>query len=184
MNVPLKRGMLIRHQNHIYEVTDYQERRTGKQRPTVHVALRDVRDGHPVDRTLDQLEPIEEVAHGVRQMQYLYSKGDGHVFMDSESFEESALTAVQLHGYQSFLKAGEEYRVAFVDGAPLALDMPDVVRLQVSQTAAPLHGGGGASNVLKEATLENELVVNVPLFIKVGDTIRVDTRSRTYVGKE
>ncbi|HPM22709.1 MAG TPA: elongation factor P [Phycisphaerae bacterium] len=184
MNIPLKRGMLIRHQNHVYSVTDFQERHTGKQRPTVHVSLRDVRDGHPVDRTLADLEPIEEVSHAMRAMQYLYAKGGAYVFMDSATFEEHALSGVQLHGCEPFLKEGEEYRVMFVDDRPLALEMPEIIRLAVAETAAPSHSVGNAGSVLKEATLENHLVVRVPLFIKMGDTIRVDTRTRTYVGKE
>jgi elongation factor P len=184
MNIPLKRGMLIRHQNHIYAVTDFQERHTGKQRPTVHVSLRDVRDGHPVDRTLGDLEPIQEVQHALRPMQYLYARGGERIFMDSETFEETALTAPQLHGHEPFLKEGEEYRVMYVDGQPLALELPEIVRLKVTQTAPPAHGVGGASSVLKEATLENGLDVHVPLFIKMGDMIRVDTRTKTYVGKE
>jgi elongation factor P len=184
MQIPLKRGMLIRHQNHVYTVTDFQERRTGKQRPTVHVALRDVRDGHAVDRTLAELEPIEEVPHAWRSAQYLYPAGAQRVFMDEETFEQYELGPGHLHHSEPFLREGETYRVQFVDNNPLALEMPDVVRLGVAETAAPAHSVGGASNVLKEATLENNLLVNVPLFIKIGDTIRVDTRHRTYVGKE
>ncbi len=184
MNIPLKRGMLIRHQNHIYAVVDFQERHTGKMRPTVHVALRDVRDGRPVDRSLDQIEPIEEVPHAVRPMQYLYARGDTRVFMDSETFEEFELTPEQLQGAEAFLKEGEEYRVLFVDNRPLSLDLPEVVPLRVAETAAPAHSVGNTASVLKEATLENGLIVRVPLFIKMGDTVRVDTRARTYVGKE
>lgn len=184
MQIPLKRGMLIRHQGQIYTVVDFQERRTGKQRPTVHVALRDVRDGRPVDRTLDQLEPIEEVPHAYRNMQYLYPKNGGRVFMDSETFEEFELTPAQLHGGEAFLKEGEQYRVMFADNRPLALELPEVVRLQVTDTAAPAHSVGVASSVMKEATLENGLVVRVPLFIKIGDILRIDTRTKTYVGKE
>lgn len=184
MNIPLKRGMLIRHQNHLYTVTDFQERRTGKQRPTVHVSLRDVRDGHPVDRSLTELEPIEEVPSAYRQVQYLYPKGDNRAFMDSETFDEIELQPSQLHGCEPFLKEGDEYRVRFVDGRPLALDLPEIILLGVAQTAAPSHQVGGASNVLKEATLENDLEVRVPLFIKIGDKIRVKTENREYQGKE
>lgn len=184
MQIPLKRGMLIRHQDHVYTVAEFQERHTGKQKPKVHVMLRDVRDGHPVDRTLDQLEPIEEVPHALRELQYLYAKADAHVFMDSETFDEIELSGSQLHGCEPFLREGQTYRVMFVDGNPLSLAMPEVVTLGVSETAAPSHSVGGASNVLKEATLENELVVNVPLFIKMGDQIRVDTRTCTYAGKD
>jgi len=184
MQIPLKRGMLIRHQNHVYSVEEFQERRTGKQRPTVHVSLRDVRDGHPVDRTLAELEPVDEVPHEMRAMQYLYARGDERLFMDSETFDEHELTPEQLHGREPFLKEGEQYRVSIVDGRPLALEMPEVIKLAVAETAAPAHSVGNTSSVLKEARLENDLDVRVPLFIKIGDTIRVDTRTRTYVGKE
>jgi elongation factor P len=71
-----------------------------------------------------------------------------------------------------------------VDNQPLALDLPEVIRLKVAETAAPAHAVGASNSVLKEATLENKLVVRVPLFIKMGDMIRVDTRTKTYVGKE
>lgn len=184
MNIPLKRGMLIRHQNHLYTVADFQERHSGKQKPTVHVSLRDLRDGRQVDRTLDELVPVSEVPHALRPMQYLYPRGGERIFMDSETFDECALSPAQLHGCEPFLKEGEAYRVMFADNQPLALEMPEIVKLEVKTTAAPSHSVGNAASVLKEATLENELVVRVPLFIKIGDTIRVDTRSRSYVGKE
>jgi elongation factor P len=184
MNIPLKRGKVIRHEGRLYIVADFQERHTGKQRPTVHVALRDVRDGRPVDRTLDDLEPIQEVEHGYRTMQYLYAGGERRIFMDSETFEECELSSVHLHGCEPFLVEGGEYRVMFVDGQPLSLEMPDIVTLRVTMTAAPGHSAGAASNVTKEATLENGLEVRVPLFIKTGDLIRVDTRTKTYTGKE
>lgn len=184
MQIPLKRGMLIRHQNHVYSVAEFQERRTGKQRPTVHVLLRDIRDGHQLDRTLDQLEPIQEVPQAMRPMQYLYDRGDARVFMDAETFDEIGLAAAQLHGCEPFLKEGETYRVRCVDSEPISLDLPEMINLTVAETAAPSHSVGGTSSVLKEATLDNDLVINVPLFIKIGDKIRVDTRTRTYVGKE
>jgi len=184
MNVPIKRGMLIRHQNHLYVVADFQERHSGKQKPTVHVTLRDVRDGRQVERALEQLEPIQEVAHAYRNAQYLYARGAARVFMDAETYEEFELGAVQLHGSEPFLKEGETYRVMFVEGQPLSLDLPEIVKLQVSETAAPGHSVGASASVMKEATLENGLTVRVPLFIKIGDTIRVDTRTKTYVGKE
>ncbi len=142
MHVPLKRGMLIRHQGHLYVVADFQERRTGKQRATVHVALRDTRDGHQVDRTLDQLEPIEEVPSARHDLQYLYPAGDTWVFMNTESFEQYELTDAQFHGCQPFLKEGEAYRALFAGEQPLALEMPDVVPLQVASTAPPTHSVG------------------------------------------
>lgn len=183
-NIPLKRGMLIRHQNHVYEVADFQEHHAGKQRPTVHVALRDIRDGHPVDRSLDDLLPVAEVERAWRTLQYLYPKGAHRVFMDSETFEENDLSGPQLGGHEPFLVEGQEYRVMFVEGSPTFLEMPDIIPLKVTLTAAPEHSVGAAANVTKEAALENGLTVRVPLFIKTGDLIRVDTRTKAYAGKE
>ena len=184
MQVPLKRGMLIRHQGHTYAVAEFQERRTGKQRATVHVMLRDTRDGHQLDRTLDQIEPIEEVPSAHRDLQYLYTAGEMRVFMDAESFEQYELTDSQLHGCQPFLKEGESYRALFADQQPLTLEMPDIVSLQVTSTAPPAHSVGSQSSVMKEAMLENGLEIRVPLFIKNGDVVRVDRRDKSYTGKE
>lgn len=184
MSLSLKRGTLIRYQSHLFVITEVKEHHSGKQRPTIHVSLREARDGHLVERTLDQLGMIEEVAHAYRPMQYLYTQGKQRVFMDAESFEEYELSPAELAGCEPFLKEGETYRVMCADGRPLMLDMPEIIRLKVTQTAPPAHSVGMASNIQKEATLENELVVNVPLFIKNGDMIRVDTRTKTYVGKE
>ncbi len=184
MNIPLKRGMVIRHQDRLYTVVDFNERHTGKQKPTVHVALRDLVDGHPVDRTLDDLTPVVEVERSHRPMQFLYARGDRRVFMDSETFEEIELHAAQLHGSEPFLAEGESYRVLCVEGRPLMIELPDVVTLKVAFTAPPSHSVGAAANISKEARLENGLEIRVPLFIKTGDAIRVDTRTRAYGGKE
>lgn len=184
MHIPLQRGMFLRHQGHIYQVVDFNERHTGKQKPTVHVALRDARDGHPVDRTLDQIEPIVTVEHANRQMQYLYAKGDKYVFMDSETFEEQGLTKAHLGGREAFLSDGAEYRVTHLEGRPISVQVDDIVTLNVANTAPPTHSVDAASNVTKEATLDNGLEVRVPLFIKVGDAIKIDTRTNAYAGKD
>lgn len=184
MNVPIKKGMLIRHQGHLFTIADYHERHSGKMKPTVHVLLRDLRDGRSIDRSLDEILPIEEVSHAYRQFQYLYAKGAARVFMDSESFEEVTLEARHLGGAETFLREGDSYRVMFADGNPIALEIPEIVPLKVVMTAPPSHAGSPGGNVYKEATVENGLEVKVPLFIKTGDEIRVDTRTHTYAGKE
>lgn len=183
-NIPLQRGMWLRHEGHVYEVVDFNERHTGKQKPTVHVALRDIRDGHPVDRSLDDLMPIEEVEHGYCMMQYIYDKGDALVFMDSETYEEHELSRSQLGGRDVFIKEGDTYRVVTLEGRPISVQVDGVVALAVTMTAPPGHSVGAASNITKEATLENGLEIRVPLFIKTGDVIKVDTRTKTYAGKD
>lgn len=183
-NYPIRRGMLLRHENHIYEITEFHERHAGKQRPTIHVALRDVRDGHPVDRTLDDLLPVDEVQHAYRRMQYLYLSGWNCVFMDYETFEEYELTELHLCARTDFLTDGAEYRVMFIDDLPASVEVPNIVPLKVQLTAPPQQAVGTASSITREAVLENGLEVRVPLFIKSGDVIKIDTRSRTYAGKD
>jgi elongation factor P len=184
MNIPVKRGMLLRHHGRFYYVDDIKEHHSGKQKPTFHIALIDAMDSRHIERTIDELMPIEEAASRMRSVQYLYAKGSHHVFMDAETYEEMELGGPQLHGCEPFLREGEPYRVLYADDQPLSLEMPEVVILKVTNTAAPSHGAGGATNITKEAVLEHGLEVRVPLFIKTGDTIRLDTRTRTYVGKE
>lgn len=190
MNIPLRRGMALRHKNHVFVVEDFHERHTGKQKPTVHVQMRDLVDGRHVDRTLDDLLPISEVEHNFRQLQYLYHRpgkgadGDTYVFMDDSTLDEIELGTAHLGGIEPFLSEGQEFRVMFVEGRPVRLELPEHVHLHVSETAAPEHAVGNAGNVMKEARLENALMVKVPLFITTGDLIRVDTRTRDYAGKE
>ena len=183
-NSPLRRGMYLQHEGHLYEVTEFQERHTGKQKPTVHVHLRDVRDGRPVDRNLDQLEPLQPVDHGYKWMQYLYHADPWYIFADVETRDEQELPAASVAGMANFLVEGRDYRVTFVEDRPMRVEIEDIVPLVVADTAAPVHGAGQAANILKEARLENGLAIRVPLFIKTGDTIRVDTRTRDYVGKD
>ncbi len=183
MNVPVKRGALLRHRGQLYWVDEVTERHKGQQKPAIHLALRHALDGHHIERTLDEIAPLEEVPFATRTLGYLYRKGDAHVFMDNESFEEVELGGPVLHGCEAFLKEGEEFRVLFADGRPLRLEMPETIAIKVANTAAPSHAVGTAASILKEAVLENGLQVRVPLFIKTGDAIRINTRSREYLGK-
>src|SRR5436190_17525841 len=103
--------------------------------------------------------------------------------MDSESFEEVELSGPALQGFEPFLREGGEYRVFVAQDKPLRLQTAPSVELQVRDTAAPMHSVGVSNNILKEATLENGLLARVPLFIKSNDVVRIDTRTREYLGK-
>ncbi len=179
----LHRGSVIRHDGHLYTVLDFKVAQSGKQRPTVHVKLRDIKSGHAVDRTLDELGKIEEVNAEVRHMQYLYPAGHQRVFMDTESFEQYSFDAALLGFGMDFLTEGESYRFLAVDGQPVSLQLPPVIVMTIADTAPVEHIGGG-SNIQKEAKLSSGIVIQVPLFIKTGDKIRVTTDTREYQGKE
>jgi elongation factor P len=179
----LHRGMVIRHEGHMYTVLDYEIAQTGKQKPTVHVKLRDIRSGHASERTLDQLGKIEEVPSEVRPMQYLYAAGEQRAFMDTESYDQHELAPEIVGDAIDFLVEEETYKVLTVEGQPTSVQLPSVIVLEVTETA-PVEHAGGATNVQKEARLNCGITINVPLFIKNGDKIRVKTDSREYQGKE
>ncbi len=186
MAVPaeLKRGMVLRHEGGIYVVVDYVESKSGKQKGTVHVTLRELATGRMVDRSLAELGKLAEAASQLRPMQYLYAAGDEHVFMDSQTYEQVSFSAERLAHLLDFLVIEQEYRVLTVEDRAVSVQVPDQVALEVSETASPAHMGGTGSNVYKEAKLETGMTVLVPLFIKTGDRIRVDTQRREYAGKE
>jgi elongation factor P len=180
----LSRGMLIRINNDLHEVIEFGEHHSGKQKSKTHVTLRNVHNGHITDRRVDDLGPIEEVEHEIRNMQYLYSTGEDYTFMDDETFEQYTLLGEQLGKAVRFLVENDSYRVFCADSAPLSLKLPDTVALAVADTAPPSHSSSGSSNVTKEAVLSSGITVHVPLFIKTGDRIRIDTHSEKYQGKE
>ena len=179
----LHKGMVIRHEGHLYTVLDYHLAQTGKQKATVHVKLGALGAGHSTERTLDALGKIEEVPAEVRHMQYLYTAGKERVFMDNESFEQYSFEDDFLGDTVPFLVEEESYRFLTVDGQVASIQLPPIVVLEVADTA-PVEHAGGATNVHKEARLNSGVVVQVPLFIKNGDKIRVKTDNREYVGKE
>ena len=175
--------MVIRHEGQLFSVLDYSVVQTGKQRPTVHVKLRSISTGHTGERTLDQLGKIEEVPAEMREMQYLYADRSERIFMDAETFEQYPLGEDVLGDAIQFLVEEESYRCLTIDGQLVSLQLPDVVALEVVDTA-PVQHAGGATNVQKDARLASGLVIHVPLFIKNGDRLRVKTETREYLGKE
>jgi len=179
----LRKGMVIRHEGHLYTVTEFSVAQSGKQKPTVHIKLHALHDGHPVERTLAQLGTLEEVASEIREMQYLYASGQDRVFMDTITFEQYTLSDAQLAGGSDYLVEEQNYRFLTIDGQPALLQLPPSVAIEVVDTAPPAHAGGGSS-VLKEARVASGLKVMVPLFIKSGDKIRVNTGTGEYLGKE
>jgi elongation factor P len=179
----LHKGMVIRHRGELFTVLDYRVAQTGKMRPTVHVKLRSIKSGHANEKTLDELGKLEEVAAETRPMQYLYAGGGEWVFMDTESFEQYPIGADMLGDFVDLLVEQETYRFLMIEGQPVSIQFPSAMVLEVVDTA-PVEHAGGSTNVQKEARLSSGVVVQVPLFIKNGDKIRVKTDTHEYQGKE
>ncbi|MFH1748045.1 MAG: elongation factor P [Planctomycetota bacterium] len=179
----LRRGMVIRYQQHLYTIDEFHVAQTGKQKPTVKIKLRALKDGHQVERTLDQIGTLEEVASEIRDMQYIYASGTERVFMDLKTYEQYALDESVLAKAANYLVEQETYRIQSIEGQPVSLQMPPLAVMEVIDTAPPEHAGGGSS-VYKEARIASGIQVMVPLFIKTGDKIKVSTENGEYQGKE
>ncbi len=175
-----RRGRKLKLDGELWEIVDFQNARTAQRRAKVTTKLRNVRTGRLLERVFASGETFEEAEYEQRSMQYMYTDGTTWHFMDNQSYEQVELTRDHLKEYADFLMEESNYRVLYFEGNPISLDLPAAVVLKVTD-AEPGIRGDSVSNLTKGATLETGLVVKVPLFIKVGDKVKIDTRSKDYL---
>ncbi len=173
-------GITIEMDGEVYSVVEFQHVKPGKGSAFVRTKIKNIRTGHVLEKTFSAGEKLARARLDRREMQYLYSTGDEYVFMDVDNYEQLSMSAEALGDNVRFLKENMSIWVLMFKGAPLGMDLPNSVDLQVVRTD-PGVKGDTASGGTKPATLETGAVVKVPLFIDVGDTIRVDTRSGDYL---
>ena len=167
----------------IFKIVDFQHVKPGKGGAFVRTKLRRASDGAAIDRTFRAGEKFRAVRTEARRMQYLYADGTDAHFMDTESFEQIAVPEATFAEALRWTTPSSEVDVLFIDGQPSDIQLPSAVDLAVSETEPGLRGdtASGAGN--KQATLETGAVIQVPLFIDVGQKIRVDTRSGEYMSR-
>jgi elongation factor P len=158
----------------------FQHVKPGKGGAFVRTKVKNLKTGRVLDRTFRAGERVEEADVEEKTMQYLYQDGENYVFMDTQSFEQIPFTPEQLGDARKFLKENLDVDVLFWRGRPLNVELPSFITAQITR-CEPGIKGDTASNVTKPATLETGAIVQVPLFVKEGETIRVDTRSGEYV---
>jgi len=176
----LRRGNTILHNGELFQVVDYQHITPGNWRGMVQTKLRNLRTGSIIDHRFRSEDRVEKAVLDDREMEYLYSDGGDHHFMDTETYEQTHLTDEVLGDAVKFLVANAKIHVQFYEGKPLGIELPPTVDLKVIQTE-PGMPSATVSNVLKPATLETGLIVPVPHFITEGEVIRVDTAEGKYV---
>ena len=176
----LKKGVVIEVDNQLFQVLDYQHLKIGRGSAQVRMKLRNVRSGAVVDKTVQAGDrwPRARLEH--RQVQFLYEDPPNYVFMDQESFEQMTVSKELLGGAVLYLKDGLDLEILMHGEEAIGVELPITVELEITQTE-PGFRGDTASGGTKPATLETGLVVNIPLFVNQGETIRVDTRSNTYI---
>lgn len=176
----LRNGLAVRLNDIIYTIVDCQHVKPGKGGAFARTKLKRVADGAVIDRTFRSNDTIETVRLEERGMQYMYSDGDWLHFMDNETFDQHTLSKDLVGNAMKFLKEGETIRVKVDGNTPMTVEMPTFVELEIVETDPGLRGDT-ASGGSKPATLETGGVVQVPLFVKNGATVKVDTRTGTYV---
>lgn len=176
----LKNGMTLDLPEGLCSVVEFQHVKPGKGGAFVRTKLRNLRTGAVIDRTWRADEKLEQAIVEKREMQVLYRDGADLVLMDNTSYDQLTVSAETLQGAERFLVDGATAVLSIYEGQVVGVDLPAAVELKVTETEPGLQGDR-VSGARKPATLETGLVVQVPLFVNVGDTIKVDTRSAEYL---
>ncbi len=176
----LRKGVTFELDGDLHRVLEYQHSYIGRGSANVRVKLRNLRTGRVIERTFGTSDKFQDVRLELRQVQYLYRDGDLFYFMDTETYEQPALTEETLQDKVDYLKEGMVLSLSMNEGQPVEIDLPVTVDLEVTQTD-PGVKGDTATGATKRATLETGLGIQVPLFIEEGDVVRVDTRNGEYL---
>lgn len=177
----IKRDVFVNHNGNICIVTDFQHVNPGKGSAFVRTRFKNVQTGKTVEHTYKVGESVVVVDLDRSTMQYLYKDANGYNFMDNTSFEQVSISAELLGEKGMYLKEGQEVYVLLHDGQPLSIDLPTKLTLKVTEAMPAVRGDTSAGRVLKEATLETGMKVQVPLFVEQGTLIVVNTETGEYV---
>ncbi len=176
----LRKGITFELDGRLVKVVDFSHNKQGRVSSQVRMTLRDLRTGSLTTHTVQAGAKFPQVRLERQHVQYLYADGDHRHFMDTDSFDQIVLDASTIGETARFIRENDVVDLLTYQGEPLDIELPPAVTLSVTGTDPGLKGDT-ASGATKPATLETGLVVNVPLFINVGDTLNVDTRSGEYI---
>jgi elongation factor P len=175
----LRKGIAIELDGELWQILDYHHIKMGRGSAQVRIKLKNIKRGQTVERTFQAGEKWPRAFLDKRSVQFLYRDGNDFHFMDLESYEQFSLTAEQLEDAVNYLKDGMVLDRTSYEGDTIGVELPITVDLVVSQTD-PGFAGDTATGARKPATTETGLVVQVPLFVEEGNTIRIDTRTGEY----
>jgi elongation factor P len=176
-------GVTIELDGSVWRVVEFLHVKPGKGSAFVRTKLKNVQTGNVVERTFRAGETVPQATIEKRTMQHTYKEADRFVFMDMETFEETGLQPQQLGDRTRFIKEGMEVNILFWNGQVLEVELPTSVVLEVTETD-PGVKGDTATGGTKPAIVETGAQIMVPLFISIGERIKVDTRDGSYLGRE
>ena len=175
-----KSGLVIKYNNDLYEIIEFQLVKMQQRQPIVRTKLKSITNGNVLEQPFRSGEKFEEIYLEDRPIQYLYNDGEKYHFMDSQSFNEVVILAKTLGEQANFLQENMEVTGRYNDDKLILVELPASVVLEVKQTDPGLRGDTAKSGS-KPAKVETGATVKVPLFVNTGDKIRVDTRTGQYL---
>ena len=176
----LRKGVTFELDGTLYKVLDYSHNKTGRGNASIRIKARNMFTGANIERTFSSGQTVQEARLDFHNVQYLYGDGDFFHFMDNTTFEQPAIKADILGDDAGYLKAGMEVKLTFYNNEPLDVELPSSVELEVIEADVAVRGDT-ATGVTKKVKTDTGLDVQCPQFVKVGDIIRVDTRTGEYV---
>ena len=177
----LKTGTVFKDNNQPFVVVKYTHTKTARGGATVKVKAKNLLTGQVIEKRYLSNSKVTDADVTRGNAQYIYHD-NGYVFMNPKSFEQFVIEDSVVGDSSKFLEEGKSVQIMYFEGTPVAIDLPNTLTFEVSRTE-PGYKGNTVSNVLKDATLSNGTIIKVPTFIKVGDIVKIDTRSGQYVSK-
>ena len=177
-----RKGVTIEWEGGVWTIVDFQHVKPGKGAAFVRTKIKNIMTGAVVERSFNPTDKMPRAIIETKEMNYVFNDGTLYYFMDNETFEQIPLSLDQVEDAVQFVKEGENVTVRFFKGKAFSVEAPNFVTLEVTQTE-PGFKGDTASNTYKPATLETGYEIQVPLFINIGDKIRVDTRDGSYMSR-
>ncbi|HEY5133713.1 MAG TPA: elongation factor P [Candidatus Krumholzibacteriaceae bacterium] len=175
-----RRGMAIKLDNEIWIITEYQHVSPGNWRAMVRSKLKNAKTGRVMERTFRMTDQIETMRLESRDMQFLFEADGSFHFMDTKTYEQTFIPGDFLGEQKQFLKEGNICTISFIDEKPITVELPNFIDFLVAESEPGVRGDS-TTNLMKGAVLETGARVQVPLFVNVGDTVRVDTRTGKYL---
>lgn len=175
-----RNGMSVQLDNGLFQITEFQHVKPGKGGAFVRTTLRNVRTGAVLERTFRAGEKMEQAVIDKRDMQFLYTDGTDLVFMDAETYDQRNVARDSLGAAPDYLTEGDTVVLAMFGDEVLSADLPASMVLTVADTDPGVQGDR-VSGARKAATMQTGLVVQVPLFVEIGDALKVDTRTGEYI---
>jgi elongation factor P len=176
----LRKGLTLDLDGRLVKVVDFSHNKQGRGSAQVRMTLRDLRTGSLTQQTVQAGAKFSPVRLERQHVQFLYAEGDQRHFMDTETFDQVVLNDSMIGDATRFMRENDVVDLLTYNGEPIDIELPPAVTLAVADTDPGLKGDT-ASGATKPATLETGLVVNVPLFVNIGDMVKVDTRTGEYI---